>query len=195
MKHAQLCALLSLTTSLSVALAARAEEPVWKIQPDTSTIKWKISNLGLKTSGTFGNINGDVVYSGAATDLGSAHVIAKIPVDSLSTKNGVRDHHLKSKDFFNVKEFPLAEFRSSEIKETKSGNFQIVGTLLLHGVSQNVTLVAAPLKTSKDKAGKQHLTTTAIGDVNRKTAGIGGLTAATISSDAKIEVTIDLVKG
>ncbi len=85
MKHAQLFALLPLITSLSVALAARAEEPVWKIQPDASTIKWKISNLGLNTSGTFSDISGDVVYSGAATDLDSARVIAKVPVDSLST--------------------------------------------------------------------------------------------------------------
>jgi polyisoprenoid-binding protein YceI len=193
MKLAQLFAL-PLITSACFSLASRAEEPVWKIQPDTSNIKWKISNLGLNTSGTFGNITGDVIYSGTTEGLSSAHVTAKLPVDSLNTNNGMRDHHLKSKDFFNVKEFPLAEFRSSEIKQTKNGHFQIVGTLLLHGVNQPVTLEADPLKTTTDKAGKQHLSTTAIGKVNRKTADIGGLTAATISADAKIEVTIDLIK-
>ncbi|MDR3614361.1 MAG: YceI family protein [Candidatus Obscuribacterales bacterium] len=194
MKHAQLFAL-PLITSVCFSLAAGAEEPVWKIQPDTSNIKWKISNLGLNTSGTFSNITGDVIYSGAAEGLSSAHVIAKVPVVSLNTKNDMRDKHLKSKDFFNVKEFPLAEFRSTEVKETKNGHFQIVGTLLLHGVNQSVTLEADPLKTTKDKAGKQHLSTTAIGKVNRKTAGIGGFTAATMSAEAKIEVTIDMIKG
>lgn len=186
--------ILGLLTGLNNGLgqSAQAAEPVWKINPETSSMNFKLKNMGQPVDGKFGKLSGDVTYDGK--NLAQATVKAKVDTASIDTKNEKRDDHLRTKDFFDATSFPVAEFNSSKIEVDKSGNFKILGTLNLHGISKPVTLAAGPLKETVDDAGKKHLLANATTEVERKTYSIGGLTAATISNEVAINLLIDLVK-
>lgn len=187
-------AMLGLLTGLNSAFSqsAQAAEPVWKINPEASSMNFKLKNMGQPVDGKFGKLSGDVTYDGK--NLEQATVKAKVDTASIDTKNEKRDDHLRTKDFFDATTFPVAEFNSSKIEVDKGGNFKILGTLNLHGVSQPVTLAAGPLKESVDGAGKKHLLANATTEVERKKYSIGGLAAATISNEVAINLVIDLVQ-
>lgn len=185
---------ISILTGLSgsLSLPVQAAAPVWKINPDASSMTFKLKNMGAPVDGKFGKLSGDVSYDGK--NLAKAVVKAKVDTASIDTKNEKRDDHLRTKDFFDVASFPVAEFNSSKIEVAKDGNFKIQGTLNLHGVSQPVTLAAGPLKETVDGAGKKHLQASASTEVERKTYSIGGIAAATISNEVAINLVIDLVQ-
>lgn len=186
--------MLGLLTGLNSGLAqsAQAAEPVWKINPETSSMNFKLKNMGQPVDGKFGKLSGDVTYDGK--NLAQATVNAKVDTASIDTKNEKRDDHLRTKDFFDAATFPVAEFKSSKIDVDKAGNFKIAGTLNLHGIAKPVTLAAGPLKETVDDAGKKHLLANATTQVERKDFSIGGLAAATISNEVAINLVIDLVK-
>jgi polyisoprenoid-binding protein YceI len=65
-------------------------------------------------------------------------------VDFISTSNAVRDKHLKSKTYFNLKLFPEITFSANEFILTKSDNDTIAlvkckGTLILKGFKKPLT--------------------------------------------------------
>lgn len=62
--------------------------------------------------------------------------------DSLTTEIDKLTQHLKSPDFFDVKEFPTATFKSTAIAAGADGKTNITGDLTLHGVTKSITIPA-----------------------------------------------------
>ena len=60
-----------------------------------------------------------------------------IKTESVNTNNPKRDDHLRSPDFFNVKQFPAVSFKSTSVKAIKNG-YEVTGELTLHGVTKPV---------------------------------------------------------
>jgi len=176
----------------AMSLPAHSFQSNWKISPSSSFVKFQIKNMGMPVDGSFTKVSGDVDYD--EHNLSAASVHANINTGSIKTGIGMRDGHLKSKDFFDVSKFPDAEFSSTKIKVSPNGTFQILGTLTLHGISQEVTLNAAPLKQKVNQDGQTHLLTSASANIKRKSFSIGGWTAAAIGNDVNIDLTIDLIK-
>jgi polyisoprenoid-binding protein YceI len=80
-------------------------------------------------------------FSGTFTideDPGKCSFNLTIKTDSVDTNNKKRDDHLRSPDFFNVKQFPMITFKSTSVKAIKDG-YQVTGDLTLHGVTKSVS--------------------------------------------------------
>jgi polyisoprenoid-binding protein YceI len=175
-----------------LSLPAQAAQSAWQINPDSSSLTFHLKNMGMPVDGKFTKLSGKVNYDDK--DLADSTVEANVDTGSINTGIGMRDHHLKSKDFFNIAKFPQAEFRSSKIVVSPSGDFQIFGTLSLHGVSQEITLNSKPLNKNVDQSGKNHLIASASTNLRRKTFAIGGWSAASVGDDVTIDLAIDLIK-
>ena len=89
-----------------------------------------------KTSGTVGGI--DATLSLDLSDLSNSTVSGTADVATLSTKNKMRDKHLKSKDYFNAEKYPKMSFESSKL-EKKGEEYFATGTLTIKGVPKTVT--------------------------------------------------------
>jgi polyisoprenoid-binding protein YceI len=188
---------LSLTLSAVVALAtlqvpAVAASDTWKINPAASSVKFSLKNMGLGVDGHFNTVTGEVHYDGK--HLQDADVKTSVEIASIDTGIGARDHHLRTKDFFDVSKFPQATFESSKIETRPDGSFLITGKLTMHGISEEIGLNAKPLKESADKGGQKHLTTEATTELKRKDFKIGGFAAATIGNPVTLNLVIDLTK-
>ncbi|MBP6351885.1 MAG: YceI family protein [Candidatus Obscuribacter sp.] len=183
---------IALTAAVGCAMPVLSAESDWTIEPAGSKLDFHLKNMGMGVDGKFTKVSGTVKYDGK--NLAQASVDAKVDIDSVDTGNEMRDKHLKTKDFFDMGKYPAAEFTSNKIEVDKSGEFKIYGRLSLHGIPQEVVLNATPLKESVDKAGRKHLTTTATNQIERKSYGIGGLGAASISNEVSLNLTIDLVQ-
>ena len=63
-----------------------------------------------------------------------------IQADSVDTANKARDEHLRQPDYFDTKQFPTIEFKSTNTKAIEGG-YEVTGDFTMHGTTKKVTLV------------------------------------------------------
>ena len=63
-----------------------------------------------------------------------------IKTDSVDTANQARDEHLRQPDYFDTKQFPTIEFKSTKTKAI-DGGYEVKGDFTMHGTTKEVTLV------------------------------------------------------
>ena len=61
-----------------------------------------------------------------------------IKADSVDTANAARDEHLRQPDYFDTKQFPTIEFRSTGVKAVKQG-YVVTGEFTMHGTTKEIT--------------------------------------------------------
>jgi polyisoprenoid-binding protein YceI len=135
--------------ALPVAAGAAVEK--YKIDPVHTSVVFKINHLGF--SHTYGHFPGaEGTFQLDEQKPENTAIDIKIKTESLTTFDAKRDKHLKSPDFFNVKQNPLIAFKSKSVKKT-GDTYQITGDLTLNGVAKPVTVDFKRLRTGKDPMG------------------------------------------
>src|SRR5262245_61956844 len=125
--------------ALAIMFASSAPTPAaddYAIDGMHAGVNFKISHLGL--SWIYGRFD---VFSGTFTldpEPGKCAFNLTIKTDSVDTNNRKRDEHLRAPDFFNAKQFPAIEFKSTSVKAGKDG-YDVTGDLTMHGETKPVT--------------------------------------------------------
>jgi len=130
---------MALATLIAVGLGttATATADDYVIDAVHSSVTFKISHLGLSwIHGRFDDFSGKFTID--SSDPARSSFTLNIKPDSVDTNNSQRDGHLKSPDFFNVKQFPALSFTSTSVKPIERG-FEVTGDLTLHGETKPVT--------------------------------------------------------
>ena len=118
----------------SVTLAADVKYTLTK---NNTKIEWTGTKPGGKHNGGFGKVGGSAVVSdGALTKID-----IEIDTESLTSDNKKLTGHLKSPDFFAVKDHPKATFSSTKVEKAGKG-YVITGDLTLLGKKKEVSFPA-----------------------------------------------------
>ncbi len=185
---------------LAVAAPVVAGASTWEIDPAHTNVQFKIRHLMVS------NVRGEFrAVKGSATvpsdDPTKASVKAVIETASIETGNADRDKHLRSADFLDVAKFPTMEFTSKRVEAAGSGRFQVVGDLLLHGVTREVTLeVEGPTRTiTSPLDGSTRAGATAKTTLNRKEFGLSWNKAleaggVVVGEEVQVEIEVELVR-
>ena len=119
--------------------------PLAASQADTvnlSSANTKVAFVGTKPGGKH-NGGFSQVSGTAGTEAGKlASIEAEIDAASLFADDPKLTNHLKSPDFFDVKKFPKASFKSTKINVDKDGEATVTGDLTLHGVTKSISFPA-----------------------------------------------------
>ncbi|MER7450540.1 YceI family protein [Nocardia beijingensis] len=108
----------------------------WAIDPAHSTIGFSVRHLMVsKVRGRFTDFSGKLVIG----EDGSASAEAEIRVDSVTTDNEQRDAHLRTADFFQAEQFPVATFKSTGFR-VNGDDFVVDGEFTIRGVTKPVSL-------------------------------------------------------
>lgn len=111
----------------------------YTLDPSHTSVIWTAEHFGYsKPHGIFSMIEGTVTLDKAAPGKSSVNVT--VNTGNLFTGNSKFDDHLKSKDFFNVGEFPKATFVSNKVEVTGEKTAKVTGNLTLLGVEKPLTL-------------------------------------------------------
>jgi polyisoprenoid-binding protein YceI len=116
---------------------AQAGPVRYRIQPDASDVTFQATSRLMNADGHFHHLSGEVVAD--PRDFRSARVSLSIEAASLDTGIGMRDNHLRSEDFFDVKRFPTITFESARV-EGSGGQVTVVGRLTVRGVTREVAV-------------------------------------------------------
>lgn len=130
---------------------AQAAEYVIDTEGQHAFIEWRIQHLGFSwLYGRFNDFEGSFEYEDGQIEDASVEVT--IDMASLDSNHAERDKHLREKDFFYVKEYPQATFRSTGIESTDDG-FVITGDLTMRGVTKEIEIEAEKVGEGEDPWG------------------------------------------
>ena len=183
--------ILIFTAGLVVVPAAWAE--TYAIDPDHSSVSFKIRHLFSNVQGTFDQFEGTVDYTPEKPELWKTS--ATIQAASINTHVKERDHHLSSKDFFEVEKYPTLTFQSTGVTEAAPAGGKLNGLLTIHGVQKPVTLDLAIHGAGKDPWGNVRAGFTATTKINRKDFGLNwneALETGGVLVGDEVDVTLEI---
>ena len=126
----------------------------------------------------------------------NSHVEATIDAASIETRDGQRDAHLKSEDFFHVEKFPTLTFKSTRVSLVRPGELAIEGDLTIRDATRKVVFeVEGPTPPAKDPWGNTRIAVSATTKISRKEFGLtwrAVLETGTILVGDDVTVTLDV---
>jgi polyisoprenoid-binding protein YceI len=181
----------------SGAVGVYAQRVAYVIDPAHSEVSFGIKHMAIST------VHGRFAIKDGTIDLNAANVpdstvVATIDVASVDTGNAQRDTHLKSPDFFDTAKFPTATFKSTKIVSAGSG-YDVMGDLMLHGVTKPVTLhMEQPSKEQIGMDKKPHRGFSATTTIKRQDFGLtwnGTLKSGDAMLGDDVSMTFDIEAG
>lgn len=115
-------------------------------------INFKVQHLGYSWMlGQFRKFDGDFSYDKNKPNLTQINI--NIDTTSVDSNHTLRDKHLKSPDFLNIKKYPSAKFVSSSYQENADNSGVLVGKLTFNGVTKDLTINTQKIGEGKDPWG------------------------------------------
>lgn len=195
MRHQAL--LLSPLAVLLAAAPVAASE--WDIDASHTTAQFAVRHMMVTTvRGQFEKVAGTVSLDDKDATKSSINI--DIDAASINTREPKRDEHLRSPDFFDVKNHPKVTFRSTKIEKAGKDKFKVTGDLTMRGVTKPVVLtVNGPSAPAKNPWGMTVRGVSATGKLNRKDWGLnwnkaleaGGLLVA---DEVELQIDAELIE-
>jgi polyisoprenoid-binding protein YceI len=192
----------SLLTGLIISVLSfpvHASESAWQIDPDHSSLQFKIQHLTVSNvKGTFTKAKGVVIIDDQ--NISNSKVDVTIEAASINTNHIKRDEHLRSPDFFDVAKFPTITLVSKQVTQAGANRLKLAGHLTIRDITREVVLdVEGPTPEVKDPGGKFRRGATGTAKINRKDFGVswnkvldtGGLV---VGDEVDITIEIELIR-
>jgi polyisoprenoid-binding protein YceI len=194
------------SASASAAAPTSAAAPVVYAAPATydfdvshSTVGFSVKHMMVSNvKGSFGKFTGSLFLD--EKDPGKSTLQVDVETATVDTKNGDRDKHLRSPDFFDSAKFPKMTFKSTKVERSGDG-YSVTGDLTIKDVTKSIVLkVDSIAPEAKDPfMGALHRGAHATAKINRKDFGLtwnkaietGG---AVVGDEVTLDIDVDLVK-
>ncbi|HSP85947.1 MAG TPA: YceI family protein [Psychrobacter sp.] len=182
---------------IGILSIASSHALTYDIDPTHTNVRFAIDHFNTSTNtGGFYNLTGQLDYDPAAK---TGNISLVIPLNSLNTGNTAFDITLKSADFFDIEQFPLAQFESTkwyfETDGSVSNVSKVDGMLTLHGKTNPITLTATKFNCypnpilKKSVCGGDFITT-----IDRTKWGISKYTLLGMTKKVELNIQIEAVK-
>jgi len=124
-------------------------------QPQTFNVRKEDSHIGFaiykwkvfKEEGRFKNFTGAIVYD--PKNPAASQVEFTVQANSIDSRNSDRDGALRSKEFFNVAQYPTLGFKSRQIEKKGADTLLVTGDLTIRGVTKPITIPVKLLGVSR----------------------------------------------
>jgi polyisoprenoid-binding protein YceI len=166
---------------------------IWKIDLTHSHVSFAVRVLSVSTTrGRFQAFRGHLQID--EQNPANSWVEAEVEAASIDTHIKLRDAHLRSAAFFDVKQYPTISFTSTNVEHVGGQNYQVTGNLTLHGVTKPITFDVAYRGQSTLMGARTGLTAKAT--INRNDFGVGRGAAVQLvaSSISTIEIDLEAVQ-
>ena len=111
---------------------------IWQIDPTHSHLSFAVRVLSVSTTrGRFHALRGHLHID--EQNPANSWVEAEVEAASIDTHIKLRDAHLRSAAFFDVKQYPTISFTSTNVEHAGGQDYKVTGNLTLHGVTRPIT--------------------------------------------------------
>jgi polyisoprenoid-binding protein YceI len=155
-------------------LTAARDGHLYRIRNSASRVGFCVDSKLAQIKAEFRTFQGGITLWPSAGKQEQAMIL--IRAKSLDAGNGVTEHLLKGKDFFDVEHYPEILFVSTEIHWDGTKQAELKGNLTLHGVTRPVTLQVHLTSIEREDGGHVDKVVARAGTViNRSDFGMGAL--------------------
>ncbi len=126
-----------------------ASPPQWEMIPNESQLTFTATQNGSPVSGEFKSFATNLQVD--VNDLKNSSIDIVIDMNSINASYAEVKTTLLTPDWFNVKVFPKAEFKSTDFTKTGENAYQAKGTLTIRDKSLPVTLTFTSSFPSENK--------------------------------------------
>lgn len=170
---------------LLMMTASRTLFAQYKPLNEKSELKFSISNLGFNVTGSFGGIEGAILFDPQNTT--GSHFDVSVDAATVNTDNDLRDDHLKKESYFDVSNYPRIKLISEKISRGKGSNaFVFSGQLTIKGKSKTITFPFTATPNADGYLFKGNF------KINRRDFGVGGI--STIANELEVTVSVNAKK-
>ena len=110
----------------------------WTVDPDHSSINFRIKHIYSTVSGHFSDFKADIAFD--PDNLDKSRFDFTVQVDGINTLIEKRDQHLRSEDFFHADRYPVMTFESSRIVHKQGDIYTVEGTMTIKDVSKDMSV-------------------------------------------------------
>jgi polyisoprenoid-binding protein YceI len=171
-----------------------ASPTVWTVDPTHAELAFSVRHLMINNvRGRFGKVEGTVSVDDANPN--NSKIDVTIDVNSIDTRQEMRDNHLRSADFFDAANYPTMHFASRRIVGDVTKDFQVIGDLTIRGTTREIQLQAQLEGRGKDPWGNERAGFSLTGSLNRHDYGLEwnqALEAGGVAVGAEVKITIDV---
>ena len=159
------------TTTTSTTVSTTLPAGTWQLDPAHSRVEFALDYMGGTFRGTFQPFEAELHVSEDGSEDGGASLNGRARAESVQVNDENLSAHLLSPDFFDAERAPELSFSSNDLRR-EGDTIVVEGELAIRGVSKPVTLegtIAGPLT---DGFGRERVTLTLSGKVDRTAFGI-----------------------
>ena len=161
----------------------------WEIDPTHSHVSFAIRVMSVTTTrGRFKALRGRLHID--EQHPANSWVDAQVQAASIDTRNKLRDAHLRSAAFFDVKKYSTITFTNSNVEHVGGQNYRVTGDLTLHGVTRPITFDVQYHGQRSLMDTRTDLTAKAT--INRHDFGLGKGVAVRFVASSMVTIAIDL---
>ena len=150
--------------SIDTVQTTQVPTGTWTIDPSHSEVGFTVRHLMTKVRGQFEKFEGAITTTDEVTGFRAEAVI---DLNSVNTRDENRDNHLRSSDFFDVKNHGPMTFRTTSFDGTTAR-----GELTIKGVTNPVELDVEFLGVDDDAYGNTRIGYEASTEISRKAWGV-----------------------
>lgn len=152
------------------SLSSSVSAAEYKIDPQHTTVSFKVRHLLSYVEGRFNEFEGTFKYDPEKPETWKADMT--VQAAGIDTNVAPRDKHLRGPDFFDVEKFPTLTFKSTDVTDVTPSGAKLNGLLTLHGIEKPVVFDLQIHGTIKDPWGNSLAAFTAATVINRKDFGL-----------------------
>lgn len=142
---------MSATSCFGISSASAADDYDYDLVH--SSVSFKARHLDISwIHGRFNEVSGK--FSLDREQPAKSTFALTIQTASVDTANAARDEHLRQPDYFDTKQFPTIEFKSTSTKAI-DGGYEVTGDFTMHGVTNEITIVLMGGKEHEFKGTKR----------------------------------------
>jgi len=161
----------------------------WEIDSTHSHVSFAIRVMSVSTTrGRFNAFRGRLHID--EQNPANSWVDAQVEAASIDTHNKLRDAHLRSAAFFDVKNYSTITFTSTHVEHVGGQNYQVTGNLTLHGVTRSITFDVVYHGHRSLMDTRTDLTAKAT--INRHDFGVGQGAAVRVAASPMVTIEIGL---
>lgn len=144
----------------------------WLLDPAHSMIEFKVGyTMIANVRGEFTCFEGTLWLD--SSDIAASRVAVQIEAAGIATRDPQRDAHLRSSDFFDVKQYPVLTFNSTRVAYGVGKSLMLAGELTIRNKTHAVVFeVQGPTRETRDVRGKTRIGLSASATINRKDFGL-----------------------